>query len=679
MHQTHQHKRRASQRVAEKRPREEDRPAEDGNPGDELEGPSFEKTKPGEPSMREQFMMGMAVPFNTTASYDVVKARRRTRAVIGLSKLDKIEVSQIDMVIIMIFAALVTVIAAGGAPATWPKEIMAIAATDMVKVVFEGKTGPKRSRPARACDPRFGPSIGNLHDWGIFHHVDSSGRAIPGRAFANYFEVDKSATATRSILDCRHANDEAIAPPKFKLVEPNEIIEMLCFFDWPKIASADFRHFFHQIPLSKRARSWFSVLARGVPGFGAAAEVFESWTLPMGFSWSPILAQSLSWVLATRFVSKKGEKEQFVFESPADAKTPPGYLIVRRKGTNVIVAFIIIYYDNYVVIADTKDTREKLVWRMTKNAELAGAQFKPLDKSRPNVQVQLFDDGQGDFLGIRFSRKGGRNGKLEWCHAKTDAWEDVLVAPDPCDARSLARVVGISTWDVTLRGEPMSYVSDLINVLRSKEVNKLPRKWSAFIDMSTKERELWESTMRRIMENRLTERAARPTRVHRQALLASDASDKGWGGVWMSDRGVVLGCISRKWSAEERSKSIYWREVKAAILTFEWFWSLKRVESLGIRGVRMAIDNQAARVAVSRWYSADPATNDILRPMHDELKSQEREVHTVWVGTLDQAADEPSRLVAHDDERCRRCAEILMRSPPLKHILVRYKEQMGLM
>jgi hypothetical protein len=97
--------------------------------------------------------------------------------------------------------------------------------------------------------------------------------------------------------------------------------------------------------------------------------------------------------------------------------------------------------------------------------------------------------------------------------------------------------------------------------------------------------------------------------VERNALLSSDASNSALGGVWLSDDGTVIRRMFREFTDEEKATPIYVRECIASKETTEWFFDIQAEDNTlpeelkHFKGIKMAIDNIAAKICYEGWWS----------------------------------------------------------------------------
>ena len=154
---------------------------------------------------------------------------------------------------------------------------------------------------------------------GVFRKIVRDADQKKGRRrFAKFYLVPKEyvrdergevvKTMGRMILACHRVNKEFEKPPRVHLPTMEALFGMMEEFEDMYCTSLDFRHFFDQIPLpgtvtTDSPASFFSVEDEN-------GEIYELQVLPMGFSWSPWIAQNIAmgmlYETRERFADKHG-------------------------------------------------------------------------------------------------------------------------------------------------------------------------------------------------------------------------------------------------------------------------------------------------------------------------------------------------------------------------------------
>ena len=110
-------------------------------------------------------------------------------------------------------------------------------------------------------------------------------------AYSVYFTVLKASVNKVSLRTIFHTKGINLGVSHAPPVNLSSFPEWLAEFkDAEYLWTTDMRHFFHQFGLVEDIRKYFTVLCRG--------NRFRCACLPMGWTWSPFIAQSLAWWLA---------------------------------------------------------------------------------------------------------------------------------------------------------------------------------------------------------------------------------------------------------------------------------------------------------------------------------------------------------------------------------------------
>lgn len=144
--------------------------------------------------------------------------------------------------------------------------------------------------------------------------------------------------------------------------------------------------------------------------------VFELRVWPMGFSWSPWVAQciSMSLVLA-------GDTGEFVFVFSKEF-APPYVRVENKRGK--LVAVVVVFYDNFLVMATVAPVYEWIVAHILLNARILGAVWKieedKVEQKEARVKRPAFGSSRGsvDFLGLSFQITSEG---LRWSHVFQDS------------------------------------------------------------------------------------------------------------------------------------------------------------------------------------------------------------------------------------------------------------------
>jgi hypothetical protein len=124
-----------------------------------------------------------------------------------------------------------------------------------------------------------------------------------------------------------------VRSPGLHLPDPREIGEYLSTIKSPMIKVLDLRHYFHQIPLPESMRRFF--------GLSIGDRYFRWRVPPMGWSFSPWIAQSISVAMAL---------EASPVDYKCDAERTPAFVEIQDgKGAN---ARVYVTYDNIAFVGN---------------------------------------------------------------------------------------------------------------------------------------------------------------------------------------------------------------------------------------------------------------------------------------------------------------------------------------
>ncbi len=194
--------------------------------------------------------------------------------------------------------------------------------------------------------------------------------------FSTYFSVPKSEPvgADRAIFNGKKLGEHFSPPPSTNLADvPRILKEIKKISDESpnglSFVSGDFRHFFHQLEVSESSSSLFGLALAGKGKVGP--RFFRYRGMPMGWCFSPIIAQSVSWAVLTHHE----REEKNYFEIPETGlENPPMFLFI--KDGEKIVGLMTVYYDNYLVCTADDQMAKDISARILRNAKHFGVVIK---------------------------------------------------------------------------------------------------------------------------------------------------------------------------------------------------------------------------------------------------------------------------------------------------------------
>jgi hypothetical protein len=432
-----------------------------------------------------------------------------------------------------------------------------------------------------------------------------------------------------------------------KLVDMEQLFEMINYWNHPHFATLDYKNWFYQIGLPANLRKLFSIATK------SAAYQMAVW--PQGFSWSPFVAQAIAWSIVLQ------EQDQHVQIIPSDTKSTPRWATVYIQSR--VIGFVTIWYDNILVVAGEEHHRD----RINEIIVRASARCKAIIKESTN------SSGTVTYAGITFASQGS------WQHAKRASWEpwDHSVSPNSKTLRELARILGILARDWYVAGEPSQ--STFAYIQCAREVGKLSSSRNKWDEPARWEQDMlrhWETT-RQLYESIRTEQRWRQRKLQmreqdQNALiwLASDANLTK--GAWMNLKTGVHEQWRWSHSDMEITDEEQPREDQHHINALEILAALNGVykviqENLCNTTIVMAIDNTTAcRAIKAGYYGWNPAINARLVEMTLTLSEKRMRIHPVWVPSEVQPADPLTRDKPIDGQRIERSIELMEKDLQLR-------------
>jgi hypothetical protein len=342
-------------------------------------------------------------------------------------------------------------------------------------------------------------SITSLHHSRVLILV--SGGDTAGRCIVGYFQVPKNVDFDRSIFDCRTANALFESPPGVQLLEVSDLLRLAQLFEHPWFATADIRHFFHQLTLPRTLRRAFKVSCGG--------KWFEAAVLPMGWTWAPFIAQSIATILMLAGVAGVVEPAPGAVE---DAPAP--YYLVRREGR--VIAIIGVFYDNFIVIGEEEGITRELVRGISKNCRHAGVILK-------GAIPWTIGPSRLAYLGLDI---WSNEQAIWWRHAPTtlDRWRLSSPLAEETTPLLVATAIGRLVWDATARNNTCAHLHHILRI--SARMCREHRGWRTNWRLTTDECVAINEAMEQVMMNSWgTAKAVNAERL----LIASDACPAGGG------------------------------------------------------------------------------------------------------------------------------------------------------
>lgn len=506
-----------------------------------------------------------------------------------------------------------------------------------------------------------------LQSFGILKRTAKS--AI--KCFARYFAVPKGSTSkARAIFNGKKMSSFFVTPPTTNLPEVAEVLHMLARSSF--LVIGDFRHFFHQFGLDELVSNHF--------GLQQGDDIWRYTVLPMGWSWSPRLAQaaSTSLLIEAAIRGKLAKKEDF-----EDLVNPPS--VVKMRGGSAVV-----WYDNVLGAFENADCRDIFYNELTKLCTEVNVQWKDIakhnrndmpeslaEKAEPEMPLSPTDPAKNqpdentkmkklpEYLGLELANATGKRqhdgshgGKLKWRHrlSSTAKWKDLSDIATYQTPRAVARAVGVILWDATISLRPLCEEAKALEFLSKVGKTIRNNKWDEPLKNCLLPEEIvyLRDRLHDIINNNVF-RSIDPRMPDETILCASDASDNGYGFViWQNDIvDKATSALTQISFPSNLSKShIYIKEMYAAMQCIE-----KVANAHPNSIVRLAEDNTAVVWALRNGYSHNKISNEYILRIVACLRNKNCKLQIVPIPSKCNAADAPSRGWPYNnvaDADCRR-------------------------
>ncbi len=486
-----------------------------------------------------------------------------------------------------------------------------------------------------------------LCTWGLFEDVTLKHVALA--MFGIIFTVPKCTKTLRLIFDCRTQNTSCRRPPPVCLPSIVEVLEMAR--NCRCIILGDLRHYFHQIGLPENMKKYFAVRCGG--------RFFRGNTLPMGHSWSPHLAQSISLLLLVHCEEKQLKLFDYTF---LNGEKLPTYIPILWKGERA--GFACLAYDNFGLFLDIDNPQlnAAIASRLVNNARHFGIIWKELHKFRRcNPPGGLIHTEDSDILKPPTKRSRVENEKsnppqkrklpiflgvelnmdrdtLRWRHAPKRADKLEKLQLKPSTRRQIAEIVGSVIWDCMIQLKCLGEVADIIEYLSTMAKETSHKKdWDSPPTVMPPQQWLelvaeWHTTAK--ANDWICNRPIRAAAEY--AFACSDAADEAAGGVEIC---LTTGAVKDFWY-DDKSKvleeHIFINEVVAAVKTVKW---LARRHVTRPIHFTILVDNIPARRALERGYSTNRAIARVSWRMWKWADAEGVDIHFVDVASKLNAAD----------------------------------------
>lgn len=525
--------------------------------------------------------------------------------------------------------------------------------------VFKSMIRPPESSAVRLTDPKWEEHILQIIAFGIAAWCDQEKLLF----FSRYFGVLKTDTSARSIYNGKYFSSLCAAPPPVNLPSIPVLlaeISVLCKGEL-HMTVADWRHWFHEVALAEEISYYFGL---AVAGDVASGKRFLRWkSLPMGWSWSPYIAQSLGFAIILATMVECG----WSIEDYASLKTLPPFIRVRINGE--YVALIALWYDNVALWSPHTMIAQSFFCHFGKVCRNFGAQTKHLDlhPAGRNGRDRTRNDNEElpSYIGIEFAhskrRRPGGSGELEgviWRHPskKVAAWKALAAQIHPVmKNRLVAKIIGVAVWDCYMSLGKLLFLKPILLLASALGSHARVTSWESSINLTETQTLALQAAMKKICDN---EWSISPTTKKRTRIfIAADSSKPRYGFICWSDSRVALvdGTRSGLWEPLGMLPAhIFVKELLAVVLAVEHVLSRPEMADESIEFV-IVEDNTSAAQVIERGWSTTKIGLELLERLFSKLDLHHQStIRIVTVRSEDNPADEPSRNKTVDPRRVSR-------------------------
>lgn len=423
----------------------------------------------------------------------------------------------------------------------------------------------------------------------------------PMGVVSRYFAVPKSNGLARSIFSGGHLSRLCLRPPGVNLPmlpQMLRIMAALCTKGQIYILLGDLRHYFHQIEISPDISRFFSIFCCNVM-YGYAV-------LPMGFSYSPRIAQCFAWAALLSLASTKNGLSRAASEIKGVFDHPPSFVMLHDEN-NVECGVVFIWYDNFTVCCLSKSmtvelsktfsdmqTKYKMQWgsknlfhptHLNKNSEDKPCAVLGLQLAVVQIRAR---DAQGPALIWRL--------KPDTAKKAETMMQELTLNRTSIGCKSVAGIIGSAVWQCYSRCEPLTKIHD--GLMIASEAGKLAAKsgWNAKLSLSEEQHTTLSNLLNTIKRNPWTD----PQVFHTEGeirIVSTDAALRFGCYTWILSDSIRKDWDNWEWSTDESLESIFLLELRAAV---------RAILALAPRHGTLVIiiDNTSAAAVLRKWYSS---------------------------------------------------------------------------
>jgi hypothetical protein len=500
----------------------------------------------------------------------------------------------------------------------------------------------REGRRLKFTNVKYSQHFDDLQEFDLLKEV----RAAEIEYCSTYFSVPKDDYHDRSIFNGKVLSREFISPSPVNIPDIPRLVEEMAREVAQDPASGvwivvgDLRHWFHQIPLHKSLWKWFGLAMKDLKN---RIRTFTWKCLPMGWSWSPAIAQAAAWVMIGHC-----ETGHHRYVDLSTRESSPMFVPLKDTSGERI-GFATVYYDNYMIITRDPKVAEEMSNRVVSNARLFGITIKE-HQLWTRSQLVLGDARKRilQFLGIEFAlrarttREGTCQYNLWWRVGKKTNLLGPSDLPTICTPQEIARVIGRTLYSRLISLRPLGSCEStrtVLTFLRRISIAAWRDSWrTRNIRISPTEMIALENEWEHVRHPRWH---SIETFNPRNIRVATDACVDGWAVVVMSADGIILwNSGKQEFTKDLHTSHIYLKELHAAIE------GVVRGKTFGteVQRIDLLVDNTAVAGTLRRMFSSNAKGMEMLGRVDIPLR-------IVTVPSELNVADSPSRGDCIDPRR----------------------------
>lgn len=478
-----------------------------------------------------------------------------------------------------------------------------------------------------------------LKGWRVLRTL--TGLEKPKVWMSKYFAILKSTGMARTIFSGGKLSSKFLRPPPVNLPSlPLVLILLSEIVDGHNVwfISADLRHYFHQIAISDDLVEFFTLLCHG--------ELLGYIVLPMGFSFSPSIAQRFAWAALLSLASKENglavAAEEFLRQKP---EHPPSFMYLHKD--DVKVGLVVVWYDNFLIWSIDQSIINHLASTLKQMTKRWNLIWGKRDLWHPRQLLCTMADASPDVgtaLGIQFaiSQKRDRltsGPRLVWrMKPSTAAKASALKEVSGWTCRLLAGLIGSAIWHCYISTEPMFHIHDVLELSAKVGKHAAHAGWNATIHTSAEDLAVISNALKRIETNQWFGDG-----IHHDwsnvTIIASDSTLRR--GAWVRYTSSVIRAEWKSWAWTndpnvDSSEKIFVLELRAAVRAIT-----SNGQANGV--VVIVLDNTAAASVLRSMYSKTRIGRELLRLLHQDLQRRNIFLVVAGIAGIDNDADSPTR------------------------------------